>query len=290
MCLVTSGGVLSPCCCWSERPAGWWSPARPGSASTCGAAPRSSWRPRTTRASGRRRRHWTARWRCCAAGSTSSAWPSRPCSARASAGSSSSCPACYDPAEAVEVIGRTAQLTFHPVLGAGRPGRAAQAPADGDGAGAGRRGRAAGAARPGRPGRRGGRRRLGRARPPVPGPLARRRSSSAATASALGRADRRRPPAPAGDPSRRVAIVLDGQVISSPQVDPAVRLRAGHHRRPTVITGDFTDRRGPGPGPADQGRRPAGPGRDGRAAHRRPHPRRGRHQGQRPGRGASARP
>jgi SecD/SecF fusion protein len=30
-------------------------------------------------------------------------------------------PGVYDPAEAVEVIGRTAQLTFHPVLGLAEP-------------------------------------------------------------------------------------------------------------------------------------------------------------------------
>jgi SecD/SecF fusion protein len=39
-------------------------------------------------------------------------------------------PGVYDPEEAVEVIGRTAQLTFHPVLGLAEP--AGEAPADGD--------------------------------------------------------------------------------------------------------------------------------------------------------------
>ncbi|HEX3214090.1 MAG TPA: protein translocase subunit SecD, partial [Actinomycetota bacterium] len=39
-------------------------------------------------------------------------------------------PGVYDPQEAVEVIGRTAQLTFHPVLGLAEP--AAEEPADGD--------------------------------------------------------------------------------------------------------------------------------------------------------------
>jgi SecD/SecF fusion protein len=47
---------------------------------------------------------------------------------------------------------------------------------------------------------------------------------------------------PAGDPRRRVAIVLDRQVISSPQVDPSVACTQGITGGQTVITGDFTDR------------------------------------------------
>ncbi|MCF2434962.1 hypothetical protein LV779_11045 [Streptomyces thinghirensis] len=35
---------------------------------------------------------------------------------------------------------------------------------------------------------------------------------------------------PAGDPQRRVAIVLDDKIISSPQVDPSVACGAGHRR------------------------------------------------------------
>ena len=45
-----------------------------------------------------------------------------------------------------------------------------------------------------------------------------------------------------GDPTRRVAIVLDRQVISSPQVDPSVACEQGITGGQTVITGDFTDR------------------------------------------------
>lgn len=45
-------------------------------------------------------------------------------------------PGVYDPEEAVEVIGRTAQLTFHPVLGLAEPAAEEPAttrpPADGD--------------------------------------------------------------------------------------------------------------------------------------------------------------
>ena len=43
-----------------------------------------------------------------------------------------------------------------------------------------------------------------------------------------------------GDPTRRVAIVLDGQVISSPQVDPTVQCNVGIQGGRTSITGDFT--------------------------------------------------
>ena len=45
---------------------------------------------------------------------------------------------------------------------------------------------------------------------------------------------------PAGDPKRRVAIVLDGEVISSPQVDPSVQCNVGIQGGRTQITGDFT--------------------------------------------------
>ncbi|MGW5732553.1 MULTISPECIES: protein translocase subunit SecD [Streptomyces] len=44
-----------------------------------------------------------------------------------------------------------------------------------------------------------------------------------------------------GDPSRRVAIVLDGKIISSPQVDPSVQCGAGITGGSTQITGSFTD-------------------------------------------------
>ncbi|MFJ4978236.1 protein translocase subunit SecD [Streptomyces coeruleorubidus] len=44
---------------------------------------------------------------------------------------------------------------------------------------------------------------------------------------------------PAGDPARRVAIVLDDKVISSPQVDPSVACRTGIRDGATQITGSF---------------------------------------------------
>ncbi|GAA5022097.1 protein translocase subunit SecD [Streptomyces siamensis] len=45
---------------------------------------------------------------------------------------------------------------------------------------------------------------------------------------------------PAGEPARRVAIVLDGKVISSPQVDPSVACRTGIRDGATQITGSFS--------------------------------------------------
>jgi SecD/SecF fusion protein len=45
---------------------------------------------------------------------------------------------------------------------------------------------------------------------------------------------------PPGDPTRRVAIVLDGQVISSPQVSPEVQCNIGIQGGSTQITGSFT--------------------------------------------------
>ncbi|WP_460061073.1 protein translocase subunit SecD [Streptomyces sp. YKOK-I1] len=46
---------------------------------------------------------------------------------------------------------------------------------------------------------------------------------------------------PPGDPQRRVAIVLDGKIVSSPQVDPSVACGAGIPGGTTQITGSFDD-------------------------------------------------
>ncbi|WP_432058013.1 protein translocase subunit SecD [Streptomyces sp. bgisy022] len=45
---------------------------------------------------------------------------------------------------------------------------------------------------------------------------------------------------PAGDPKRRVAIVLDDKIISSPQVSPSVACKAGITGGSTQITGSFS--------------------------------------------------
>ncbi|MFM9696011.1 protein translocase subunit SecD [Streptomyces europaeiscabiei] len=46
--------------------------------------------------------------------------------------------------------------------------------------------------------------------------------------------------APAGDPSRRIAIVLDDKIISSPQIDPSVACDSGISGGSTQITGSFS--------------------------------------------------
>lgn len=47
--------------------------------------------------------------------------------------------------------------------------------------------------------------------------------------------------APSGDPGRRLAIVLDEKVISSPQVAPEIRCNQGITGGTTAITGNFTE-------------------------------------------------
>jgi SecD/SecF fusion protein len=46
---------------------------------------------------------------------------------------------------------------------------------------------------------------------------------------------------PPGDPRRRIAIVLDREVISSPEVSPEIQCDVGIGGGTTSITGDFTD-------------------------------------------------
>ena len=45
---------------------------------------------------------------------------------------------------------------------------------------------------------------------------------------------------PDGDPKRRIAIVLDGKVISSPEVETTVGCNVGIRGGGTQITGNFT--------------------------------------------------
>lgn len=146
-------------------------------------------------------------------------------------------PGLQDPTEAAEVIGRTAVLSFHPVLGAASgpaPDRAADALV--------------------LPDEDGQRLRLG------PAVIAGEQvggADAAQDAQGLGQwvvnvdfagdggdayrqvtADAAcRPP---GDPRRRVAIVLDEEIISSPQVDPSIACGAGIAGGSTQITGNFT--------------------------------------------------
>ncbi|PSM42605.1 protein translocase subunit SecD [Streptomyces dioscori] len=144
-------------------------------------------------------------------------------------------PGVQDPREAADVLGRTAQLTFHPVLGtdpATEPGTE-PGTVDSDESGS-----------------------------PV------RLGPSALTGADVDSAEARVDPQsgtgwfvgiefkgagdawaeltgraachPAGDPARRVAIVLDDKVISSPQVNSSVACRTGIAGGSTQITGSFS--------------------------------------------------
>ena len=153
-------------------------------------------------------------------------------------------PGVYDPKEAVEVIGRTAQLTFHPVLGlagpaSGEPATTAPPAGDGDLVLADEDG---GRLRLGPPALTGDA--VGDARAELDPQFQARwqvaielqGDSGRRWAALTGEAACQQ----LGDPTRRVAIVLDGQVISSPQVDPSVACEQGIGGGQTVITGDFT--------------------------------------------------
>lgn len=146
-------------------------------------------------------------------------------------------PGVQDPRQAADVLGRTAQMTFHPVLGtaaqqdSGSSGGRVLADEDGQ------------------------RLRLG--------PAA---MTGEHVKGAEGRIDPQQAVGwfvtvdfggkgsdlwakltgeaacnPAGDPARRVAIVLDDEIISSPQVDPSVSCGTGIAGGSTQITGGFSD-------------------------------------------------
>jgi SecD/SecF fusion protein len=138
-------------------------------------------------------------------------------------------PGVLDPRKAAEVIGRTAQLTFHPVLGvAAADDKKAVADESGQ------------------------RLSLGPAAITGDGVT----DAAARTDPQQGpgwfvTVDFRDPGAwqrltgaaacePVGEPKRRLAIVLDNEIISSPQVDPSVPCKAGIPGGSTQITGSFT--------------------------------------------------
>ncbi|GAA3368032.1 protein translocase subunit SecD [Streptomyces sannanensis] len=151
-------------------------------------------------------------------------------------------PGVQDPRKAADVLGRTAQLTFHPVLGPADPAAPSPEP---------------------RP-----KSSEERVLPDESGqPL--RLGPSALTGADVGGAEALTDPqrgvgwfvtvdfegrgkdlwadltgkaacAPADDPTRRVAIVLDDKVISSPQVSPTVACRTGISGGSTEITGNFS--------------------------------------------------
>jgi SecD/SecF fusion protein len=145
-------------------------------------------------------------------------------------------PGLQDPREAAEVIGKTAQLNFHPVLGIAAPGETA---AKGETV---------------LPGEDGQPVRLGP--PSLTGEGVSDAQASLDTQGAGGwyvsvdfegrgresweALTGKAACAPPGDASRRVAIVLDGQVISSPQVVESVPCGVGITGGSTQITGSFT--------------------------------------------------
>ncbi|MFF9312313.1 protein translocase subunit SecD [Streptomyces sp. NPDC014748] len=155
-------------------------------------------------------------------------------------------PGVQDPKKAAEVLGRTAQLTVHPVLGPagtedGTPAKTESTKAGlGEQVlpdGSGQRLRLAATAMTGED---------------VKGADARfdpetgagwhvtvdfDRAGRERWAKLTGEAACR----PAGDPARRVAIVLDGRIISAPQVDPSVACGTGIAGGSTQITGSFDD-------------------------------------------------
>ncbi|WP_221353655.1 protein translocase subunit SecD [Streptomyces beigongshangae] len=154
-------------------------------------------------------------------------------------------PGVQDPREAADVLGRTAQLTFHPVLGTADTSDTSDTADTGEAA-----------ARPGGrvlPDESGRPVRLG---PPaltgadVDGAEARVDRQSGAgwyvgvefegAGDAWARLTGEAACRPAGDPARRVAIVLDDQVVSSPAVDPSVACRTGITGGATRITGSFS--------------------------------------------------
>ncbi|MEU0738857.1 protein translocase subunit SecD [Streptomyces sp. NPDC006134] len=155
-------------------------------------------------------------------------------------------PGVQDPRKAAEVLGRTAQLTFHAVLGTadGTGGTGASAPPD--------------AGRPRErvlPDESGTKLQLAPAAltgEHVEGAEARFDQQGGAgwhvtvDFKGEGRAGWARLTGeaachPAGDPRRRVAITLDDTVISSPQVDPSVACGGGIAGGSTQITGSFDD-------------------------------------------------
>lgn len=151
-------------------------------------------------------------------------------------------PGVHDPRQAAAILGRTAQLTFHSVRGispAEPPGTGGQASPQGE-----RVLRDEG----GQPLRLGP---TGLTGEGVSGAEAqvdpRRAGNWLVTMDLRGSGERawaqltgQAACAPAGDPSRRVAIVLDREIISSPQVEPDVACNVGITGGSTQITGRFT--------------------------------------------------
>ena len=158
-------------------------------------------------------------------------------------------PGVADPEEAVAVIGRTAQLSFHPVLGfeGNAPGPAGEGetttttrPPDEELVVTGEGGEQLRLGPPALTGEA-----VGASRAALSGELATqwqvqidfRGEGERQWAQLTGRAAC----APAGDPRRRIAIVLDRAAISSPEVAPDVGCNQGIGDGGTAITGQFSE-------------------------------------------------
>ena len=138
-------------------------------------------------------------------------------------------PGLEDPAQAVAVIGKTAQLTFHPVVTAGTGARTLP-----DESGV----------------------QLSLGEPALTGnDVSTARAGIAGDFSVVWQVevdfgnDRawaqltgQAACAPSGDPARRIAIVLDEKVIASPQVSPEIVCNEGISGGGTSITGSFTEK------------------------------------------------
>jgi len=159
-------------------------------------------------------------------------------------------PGVHDSRRAAAVLGRTAQLTFHPVLGfsSAAPGASTSSPPDDPGSQDRHRKELVLADEDGQLLRLGP---AGLTGEGVAGATAQtgpegagawivsvdfRGAGERAWAKVTGQAAC----APAGDPTRRVAIVLDKEIISSPQVEPQVACGVGIAGGSTQITGQFT--------------------------------------------------
>ena len=172
-------------------------------------------------------------------------------------------PGLQDPREAAEVIGRTAQLTFHPVLDAPEPTATPTPTPTPDASGSPSPSASPSASPTAEPDPAGARVlddedglpvRVGP--PALTGELVKgaeaaidsqrgggwyvtidfRGGGGDAWAKLTGTAAC----SPDGDPKRRVAILLDDQVITSPQVDPSVACNVGIPGGTTQITGTFS--------------------------------------------------
>jgi SecD/SecF fusion protein len=141
-------------------------------------------------------------------------------------------PGLQDPTQATEVIGRTAQLTIHPVLA---PSAAPET------------GQSALPDESGQPVRLGAAALTGEGVTDAEATLDQYGTRwmvdlnfSAPAGRTWAELTGRAACAPPGDPARRVAIVLDGKVLSSPQVEPSVACGVGIAGGATQITGSFT--------------------------------------------------